>query len=680
VSKLKTGYNIKAYSSRPVDSIIGSRMHCSGCRLEEMKLIDQNGITHSEFKQWKYTQVCNNCKSGNLLEFLPIKKGEKLIDVTNKMCKESWKQSQDQIERKLSKPKEIFEQRVVIDEVFAEAVLIDKIPKFLVAKYGTGEISIQDSISLEKENKIVKPLPAEAYINKPYSFNSKLEYDAIVEEAKKHTSLDSIYKMVKPIWQKYVDADNFHISICSADTIFTYFQDKAGMTHYLFFVGGPGSGKSNNLEVFHFLAYRNMTSAGITPATLYRFYGGREEGVGTICEDEANDLDENEDKMRFYKNGYTTGKPIIRNDDTESGRIPRKYFTFGWKALAAERLPDSITAKGFMDRTIPMPCTYGYPEYDITEVSNPMGEQKFIELLQELENTRNILLIYRLLHHDSKFPDIPLNIIAREKQLFKPILRIFNGTETQKELEEVISNYINERRAANVDSQHAFVFRTVVDLIKEKDSHELTSRDIWDEIIKVPGEFMYKGNTKYQTVEYGTLSQKLVANICIQVLGAKPSRDKSKRKLVFNPDKLDRLGELFNLTLQVKVTDMTDMTDTGIAKYNSEGEGDKKNIENDVNNENNISDLIQNIENPIESGISMDPNHSENPSQVSYPSPSTLLDNHAGRDLPAYYSEGKYPVRGGTCGNCGEVLDPNEYWANIHRQNCTGLTTNVYNR
>ena len=168
----------------------------------------------------------------------------------------------------------------------------------------------------------------------PYTFNSQLELNVIIEEARK-LRLDHLYRMVKRIWKKYVDADDFHISICAADTIFTYFQDKAGMTHYLFFVGGPGSGKSNNLEVFHFLAYRNMTSAGITPATLYRFYGGREEGIGTICEDEANDLDANEDKMRFYKNGYTTGKPVIRNDDTEFGRNPQKFFTFGWKALAS---------------------------------------------------------------------------------------------------------------------------------------------------------------------------------------------------------------------------------------------------------------------------------------------------------------------------------------------------------
>lgn len=499
-------------------------------------------LSYLGFHNWAPDRKCPNCKSKPV--WLPIHTPE--------------------LEYKKNKNKEIYVQRVINDEYFSEAVIIDKIPKFLIANNGTGEISIVDSISLEKEGKIVYPLAAESYINKPYTFTSELELEAIKEEAKKQT-LDTLYEMSKRIWKKYIDADDFHISICAADTIFTYFQDKAGMTHYLFFVGGPGSGKSNNLEVFHFLAYRNMTSAGITPATLYRFYGGREEGIGTICEDEANDLDENEDKMRFYKNGYTTGKPVIRNEDTESGRIPQKFFTFGWKALAAERLPDSIIAKGFLDRSLVMPCTYGFPEYDITEVVNPMGEEKFIQLLQDLGKARNLLLVYRLLHHDDKFADIPLNITGREKQLFKPILRIFHKTETQTELEKVISNYVNERRAANVDSQHAFVFRMVKELIAKSNSYELTSQEIWVQVyMNLTGEFLYKGNTTFESVEFGQLTQRKITKICKEVLGAVATRNMNSRKLLFNETKLDQLEKLFNLSLEVKVmTDMTDMTQSG---------------------------------------------------------------------------------------------------------------------
>ncbi len=268
--------------------------------------------------------------------------------------------------------KETYMQRFTNDLYYAEAVLIDKKEKFLSVNRGSGEISIVDFIPNGDE--IIKPLKALSYINKPYSFTSDEEINDYIAKAKNET-LDSIYVKVKSIWKKYVSANDFHISICTADTIFTYYQNIAGMTHYLFFVGGSGSGKSNNLEVFHNLAYRNMTSTGITAPNIYAFYGGREEGIGTICEDEANDLDQNEDKMKFYKNGYTKNHPVFRQDENgneNGGRVPRKYYTFGFKAFAAEQLPDSVISIGFLQRVIVLKCVYGFPQFDITEVTNPM--------------------------------------------------------------------------------------------------------------------------------------------------------------------------------------------------------------------------------------------------------------------------------------------------------------------
>jgi hypothetical protein len=53
-----------------------------------------------------------------------------------------------------------------------------------------------------------------------------------------------------------------------------------------------GTGKSNNLSVLHFLAYRNFTSTDMTAANIYQFLGSEEEGQGTLCEDEADRIDE----------------------------------------------------------------------------------------------------------------------------------------------------------------------------------------------------------------------------------------------------------------------------------------------------------------------------------------------------------------------------------------------------
>jgi hypothetical protein len=101
-------------------------------------------------------------------------------------------------------------------------------------------VLLYDSLDIDEQT-IVEPPGLIAYINRPYVFKSEQEFQEFVKNIKsKH--LNTLYKEVKSIWRKYVDADDFHILICAADTMFTYFQDKIGVTHYLFFIGGSNSG------------------------------------------------------------------------------------------------------------------------------------------------------------------------------------------------------------------------------------------------------------------------------------------------------------------------------------------------------------------------------------------------------------------------------------------------------
>ena len=317
--------------------------------------------------------------------------------------------------------------------------------------------------------------------------------------------------------------------------------------------------------------------------SIYAFYGGREEGLGTICEDEANDLDQNEDKMKFYKNGYTKNHPVFRQDENgnENGRVPRKYHTYGWKAFAAERLPDSVISIGFLQRVIVLKCVYGFPDYDITEVTNPMGDEDFTDLLKELEETRNLLFIYRLLDQEHKFPDIKLNLAGREKQLFKPILRLFQKTKTQKELEPIISDYINDRRAGNVDSLHAYLYKVITELINIH-GYQLTNKQIWTKVTEgLEGEFMFGGNTSFMSAEFNKLTQNKITSHCREIFGGKPSRDTKNRGYIFDQKKLKQLESLYNLSLDVKVKDMTDMTDMTLF----EGIGIGKHLQKESNHE-----------------------------------------------------------------------------------------------
>jgi hypothetical protein len=247
----------------------------------------------------------------------------------------------------------------------------DSKKEIIVQRYTMADGSIAEAVIVGGRPKFAVPVPKVGF---PDQISSILLYEFV--ENMRTKDLNALYKKVKPIWKKYVDADDFHISICAADIIFTYFQDKIGVTHYLFFIGGNNSGKSNNLTVLHFLAYRNMLSSGMTAANVYTYLGSGEEGLGTICEDEADNIDEDRDKMKVYKNEYTTGRPYHRTD-TSIGRQQNKFNTFCFKAFAAERLPDSVTAKGFNQRIVELPCVYGFPAFDISELVNPAGEEEF---------------------------------------------------------------------------------------------------------------------------------------------------------------------------------------------------------------------------------------------------------------------------------------------------------------
>ena len=192
--------------------------------------------------------------------------------------------------------------------------------------------------------------------------------------------MSDLYTDVKSHCKLFVVGDENHITLLSADITYTHYQDRLKLTHYPFFIGKPGSGKSNNLTLIKLLGYRTFMSTDMTPANIYQFLGSQEEATGTLCIDEANSIDENNRLMEIYKTGYVTGGKVARTD-THNGRVQNAYFTFCHKAFAGERLPDGVTANGFNERTVPINCYDGNPKYDIAEIVSPAGEQEYQQLL-----------------------------------------------------------------------------------------------------------------------------------------------------------------------------------------------------------------------------------------------------------------------------------------------------------
>jgi hypothetical protein len=74
-----------------------------------------------------------------------------------------------------------------------------------------------------------------------------------------------------------------------------------------------GTGKTYNLHMYNLLAYRNVLSSDMTAANMYQLLGNGKHGVVTMCEDEADDIDEDREKMKIYKDGVTTSISVLRS-------------------------------------------------------------------------------------------------------------------------------------------------------------------------------------------------------------------------------------------------------------------------------------------------------------------------------------------------------------------------------
>jgi hypothetical protein len=469
-----------------------------------------------------------------------------------------------------AKLKEIYVQKHTNGSL-AEAVIVNGLPFFLEVSDFTANLKER----IETPSMVLLPLDKTGYLNKEYEFRSLTEVQDYINRARDE-SIDSLYEKVKSIFAKYIDADNDHLTICAADTIFTYFQDKIGQTHYLMFVGDNGTGKSNNLVVFQYLGYRPLFDTSITPANIYSYLGSVEEGQGIILEDEADNIDSNLEKMKIYKVGYNAGKKVSRMDLT-FGRKQQSYWTYCFKAYTAEREPDKDKAKGFLERTFVIHCSPGSPKYDISEVINPAGDEKYQQLLDELQDTRKLLLIYRMLHFGEPILDIGLNVQNREKQLCKPLLRLFQNAECRTEISNTLVKLLAEKRERKSNTLEAKLYRIVSRLVKEC-GLALTPSNIWNTTREeLEGEEVAGKSQSCYTTEHGMISQRQVVNILVDKFHAKRKRDEKNRLLIFDQGILDRLQNVYEIaeTIEIVKADTHDANDAfsdGIDSYESNPE------------------------------------------------------------------------------------------------------------
>ncbi len=448
---------------------------------------------------------------------------------------------------------------------------------------------------IETTNKILYPNDTIDTQNPlPYVFESIQELEHYLAIANTET-FETLYDTVESIFRKYVNAEDHYITVLSADIIYSCFQDKFGITHYNVFIGDNGSGKNSALLVFKFLGYRVFYIVSASAPNYFTFLGDVEECQGSTAEDEAEDIGYDKEKKKILKSGYCSGGTVPKVD-LSFGRTQDSYLTYCHKWFAMEEQPDYKTIKGVLDRAFVYNFVIGKVPHNIKDVLRNSGDPKFKQLHDELIHIRKLLFAFRMVHYNDTIPDIKLNVIHRNEELTKPLLRLFSyRNDAPKALEKIrlaLSKFVLGRNESKKNSIESKLYEVVKKLQEGRDSKllpeekELEPYTFFNEDIFAQVKALMDGkpipgkDQSFYSTEYGAVSHKQITGLYKSKLKAESFRQagSGKRGLQFKKEWLDRLKLQYEVPNEIEiVTDVTDVT------HSSSEEGGQNTQNNDGN-------------------------------------------------------------------------------------------------
>jgi hypothetical protein len=312
---------------------------------------------------------------------------------------------------------------------------------------------ILDKIDLVREQNTVL-YPREDDDIRHFSFENEEEIQQIITETKS-TSIDHLYQICKSFWQKLVVAEDKDMTLLTADTIYSFFQDRFSTTHLVILIGSPGTGKGAILATFVLVGYRAVLTGNMRGSTILDLVGSMEHGQITILEDELLNIEDDADKRNLYTIGYDITASARRTINAgTANRQNKKFKPFCFKMMGAEDPPDAKKFSGFNDRSFYIYCLIGKPRYYVKELwmqERELMEDADLQLLLEIEKFKKLMIIYRLLHRNEKIKRTKTNVSGRAWELTNPLVSLFNADNLStdktaiKEIVPVLSTFLKDR-------------------------------------------------------------------------------------------------------------------------------------------------------------------------------------------------------------------------------------------
>jgi hypothetical protein len=150
-----------------------------------------------------------------------------------------------------------------------------------------------------------------------------------------------------------------------------------------------------------------------------------------------------------------------------------------------------------------------------------------------------------MIHYDDQIPYVQLSIKNRDKQLCKPIIRLFKNTKAIDEIVTSLSRFLSEKKNKKLNSFDSYLYSIVADLVKTENT-VISNEDIWNLICSLPGSQNDHKPQSYQTDEFGMISKTMITRICEDKFGAHKEHDGERRSLVFNKTVIEKLKDNYS--------------------------------------------------------------------------------------------------------------------------------------
>ncbi len=282
-----------------------------------------------------------------------------------------------------------------------------------------------------------------------------------------------------------------------------------------------------------------------TKAIWYRVLGYIEYGQVTIIADESEGIENDVEIMSILKDGYQTKHKIPRMDS--DNKKPEWYFPFGIKMIICENSPTEYKAKGLTDRSFKIKTYKGLPQYDIKEIRNPQGNKLRQRLLDEIEDLRKLLLIFKL-YHNKPLPELDIGLDGRDKELCKPLIQLFYGTDSQKEIEETLQDFIDIKNERKQQTLEAVMIPLIINAISVN-GNKMSNRELFELVTgSMDGKPDQSNENLFYADDFGKIYINTVTKIATDKLGADRKHGaKSHSILLFNVGTLSRNAKIYGV-------------------------------------------------------------------------------------------------------------------------------------